>query len=139
VQINYDLPSVKCPEVPYPFSYELESAAAPDFLVRCLRNGRVHLPAIDVLITTFGDGFITTDKYMYQQVRAGACGVPAVGGGQTGAGPEVVLWVGGEPGAVDLPQAGVWRCTQAVCGHQQHGCSWGLSMQVSHAVVACMR
>jgi hypothetical protein len=67
VQIDYLLPA-SCPSVPYPFSYNKSSAATWEFWVQCLPSGQIYLPSIDVIITSFGSGFITIDKKLYSKV-----------------------------------------------------------------------
>jgi hypothetical protein len=54
--------------VPWPFSYNLTSAVGPDFLVECLPTGQVYLPCIDVIITSFGSGFITIEASLHSRV-----------------------------------------------------------------------
>jgi hypothetical protein len=55
--------------VPYPFSTRAALAAGPDFVVECLPNGTLFLPSINVIVTGFGQGFITVDNVMRSRVR----------------------------------------------------------------------
>ncbi len=78
VQLDYNIsappspPGGQCPDVPWPFSYDLATAYGSEFVVQCI-GGRIYLPSNDVWITGFGDGNITIDKKMTSLVSGWRC------------------------------------------------------------------
>ena len=63
--------AVQCPPVAWPFSLDASTAASWEFVVQCLPGGRLWLPALQVHITSFGQGYVTTDKPIFSWVGGG--------------------------------------------------------------------